>query len=73
MKTIQQSIWTIPWGDIPTPPKISSFELTHPFWKPIKRQKGAMLYCQTLTEDTSMRPIVASVDETEIEILAKHC
>ena len=38
-----------------------------------KKQKGAILHCQTLTEDTSMRPIVASVDETEIEILAKHC
>ena len=34
---------------------------------------GAMVHSQTLTEDTSMSPIIATVDETEIEILANHC
>ena len=32
-----------------------------------------MSHSQTLTEDASMKPIIASVDETEIEILARHC
>lgn len=32
-----------------------------------------MVHYQILTEDTSMKPIIASVDETEIEILARHC
>ncbi len=32
-----------------------------------------MVHSQTLTENTSMKPIIASIDETEIEILARHC
>ena len=42
-------------------------------WCVLKKQKGAMSHSQTLTEDASMKPIIASVDETEIEILARHC